>query len=46
MASGAIQVTHYSSQEPEYAAFAVAAAALWLLAAALKMSIPAFQQLP
>jgi len=45
-ASGAIQVTHYSSQEPEYAAFAVSAAALWLLAAALKMSSSAFQQLP
>jgi hypothetical protein len=45
-ASGAIQVTNYSSQEPEYAAFAVAAAALWLLAAALKITMPVFQQLP
>jgi hypothetical protein len=45
-ASGAIQVTHYSSQEPEYAPFAMAAATLWLVAAAFKLFVPSFQQLP
>ena len=45
-ATGAIQVTHYSSQQPEYGVFAFAAAGLWVLAAALKLCVPRFQQLP
>jgi hypothetical protein len=45
-ASGAIQVTHYSSQQPEYGVFAFAAAWLWILAAAMKLGLPRFQQLP
>jgi hypothetical protein len=45
-ATGAIQVTHYASQEPEFAPFAAAAAALWLLAAAMKLISPRFQTLP
>jgi hypothetical protein len=45
-ASGAIQVTHYSSQRPEYGVFALAAAGLWVLAAAMKLALPNFQQLP
>ena len=45
-ASGAIRVTHYSSQEPKFALFAGAAAVLWLFAAALKLAVPRLQQLP
>jgi von Willebrand factor type A domain len=45
-ASGAIRVTHYSSQEPKFALFAGAACLLWLLAATLKLTIPRLQQLP
>jgi hypothetical protein len=43
---GAIQVTRYTSQQPQYAFFAAAAAALWALAAALKLAVPRFQQFP
>ena len=45
-AAGAIQVTHYSSQQPEYSVFAFAAAALWMFAAAMKLIVPRFQQIP
>jgi hypothetical protein len=45
-AAGAIQVTHYASQRPEFGVFALAAAGLWILAAAMKLALPRFQQLP
>jgi hypothetical protein len=45
-AAGAIQVTHYSSQQPEFGAFAFAAAALFVFAATLKLAFPQFQQVP
>ncbi|MGQ0736298.1 MAG: vWA domain-containing protein, partial [Acidobacteriota bacterium] len=46
VAAGEIQTRHYTSQQPQFALFASAAAALWTLAAALKLSIPHLQRLP
>ncbi len=46
VAAGAIQIKHYSSQRPQYALFAFAAAALWAASAALKLGVARFQQLP
>ena len=45
-ATGTIQVHQYTSQQPRYEPFALAAAALWALAAILKLASPAFQQIP
>jgi Mg-chelatase subunit ChlD len=45
-AAGAIHVTHYTSQRPEYALFAGAAAAIWMLAVVVKLAFPGFQTLP
>jgi hypothetical protein len=46
VATGAIQVKSYSSQQPQFAFFTFVAAALWTAAAALKLAIPAFRQFP
>jgi hypothetical protein len=46
VAGGAIQIKQYSSQEPRFAFFAITAAALWTLGAALKLALPAFRQFP
>jgi hypothetical protein len=46
VSAGAIQITRYTSQRPQFAFFALAAAALWATAAALKLSVPAFRQMP
>jgi hypothetical protein len=46
VAAGAIQIKHYTSQRPEFALFALVAAGLWTLAAALKLAVPRFQRFP
>ena len=46
VAAGAIQIKHYTSQQPQYAFFALAAAACWMTAAALKLAVRPFQQFP
>lgn len=45
-AAGAIQVRQYSSQEPRFDAFAIAALALWMSAAALRLTLPVFDTVP
>lgn len=46
VAVGAIHITHYSTQRPQYALFASVAAGLFALAATLKLGVPRLQQLP
>jgi Ca-activated chloride channel family protein len=46
VSTGTIEVTQYSSQQPQFAIFALIAAALWTSAAALKLAVPYFQKLP
>jgi hypothetical protein len=46
VAAGSIRVTRYTSQQPQFAVFALAAAACWGAAAALKLGLARFQQLP
>ena len=46
VAAGTIATRQYTSQRPRFAFFALAAAACWLTAAALKLALPQFQKLP
>ncbi len=46
LGAGRIELTQYVSQQPMYAPFALIAAALWSLAIALAMSVPAFRRFP
>ena len=46
ISAGAIQIKRYTSQQPQFAFFALTAAALWMLAAGLKLCIPRLQQFP
>ena len=46
VATGTIATRQYTSQRPRFAFFALAAAACWLTAAALKLALPQFQKLP
>ena len=46
VSAGAIQTRQYVSQQPQYAFFAFLAAVLWTAAAALKLTVPRFQQFP
>jgi Ca-activated chloride channel family protein len=46
VSAGSIDLRMYSSQEPRFAMFALAALALWTAAAALKLGVPIFQRLP
>jgi hypothetical protein len=46
VAVGAIQVRHYTSQTPQFAFFACVAAVLWTAAAAVKLAVPYFRQVP
>jgi Ca-activated chloride channel family protein len=46
LSPGTIDVRQYSVQRPRYAGYALAAVALWLLAALLKLSVPAFRTFP
>lgn len=45
-ATGTIEVTQYSSQQPEFAIFALIAAVFWTLSGTLKLAVPYFQKLP
>ncbi len=44
--AGTIATRQYTSQRPRFAFFALAAAACWLTAVALKLALPQFQKLP
>lgn len=46
VAAGTIATKQYTSQRPRFAAFALSAAACWLIAAALKLGLPQFQKFP
>ena len=46
VSAGTIATRQYTSQRPRFAFFAMAAAACWLGAAALKLALPQFQKLP
>ncbi|MGE0450708.1 MAG: hypothetical protein AB7Q29_14140 [Vicinamibacterales bacterium] len=46
LATGTIATRQYTSQQPRYGFFALAAAGCWLAAVALKLSVPAFQKAP
>jgi Ca-activated chloride channel family protein len=46
LATGTIQVKRYTSQQPRFAPFALAAALLWCLAAAVKLVPSSFQTIP
>jgi Ca-activated chloride channel family protein len=43
---GRIDVREYSIERPRYAGYALLAAAVWLVAAALKLAVPAFRTFP
>jgi hypothetical protein len=44
--TGTIEVRQYTSQQPQFAVFALIAAALWTSAAGSKIAVPYFQKLP
>ena len=46
LSGGKVALKQYSSDQPRFAGFAVIAAALWTLAAALKLTVPYFQTFP
>jgi Ca-activated chloride channel family protein len=46
LGAGRIELNQYVRQRPMYAPFALMAAALWSLAAALAMTVPAFRRFP
>ena len=46
VSAGVIQVKQYTSQQPRYAVFALAAAALWTAAAFMKLGVPVVQRFP
>ncbi|MGE3957651.1 MAG: VWA domain-containing protein [Vicinamibacterales bacterium] len=46
VAAGTISTKQYTSQRPRFAFFALAAAACWLTAAFLKLTLPQFQKVP
>jgi len=46
LSPGTIDVRQYSVQKPRYAGYALAAVALWLLAALLKLGVPMFRTFP
>ena len=46
LSPGTIDVRQYSVQRPRYAGYALAAVTLWLLAALLKLVVPAFRTFP
>ena len=44
--TGTVSVRQYVNQQPRFDMFAQAALALWILAAALQLSVPFFQRFP
>jgi hypothetical protein len=45
-AVGAIQVRQYTNQQPRFASWALVAAALWAVAAAMRLAVPLFETVP
>ena len=46
LSGGSVAIKEYSQQQPRFAGFALIAAGLWTLAAALKLGVPYFQTFP
>jgi Ca-activated chloride channel family protein len=46
VSAGSIEVKQYTQQQPRFAMFTAAALACWILAAALKLTVPYFQKIP
>lgn len=46
LSPGRIDVREYSMQRPRYAGYALVAVALWLVAAAMKLTLPVFRTFP
>jgi hypothetical protein len=46
VATGTIEVTQYTNQQPRFMIFAALATLFWTAAAALKLAVPFFQKLP
>ena len=46
VSAGAIQIKRYTSQQPQFAPFALWGAALWTIASLLGLAVPRFQQFP
>src|SRR5207248_3197168 len=46
VSAGTIAVRQYTSQEPRFALFTMIAVGWWVLAAALKLTVPYFQKVP
>jgi hypothetical protein len=44
--AGRIEIKQYATERPRFSPFALAAAALWSLALALRMTVPAFRTFP
>lgn len=44
--AGTIEVRQYTTQEPRFASFALAALGLWAVAAALRLTLPVFSSVP
>jgi hypothetical protein len=45
-AVGKIDIKQYVTQQPKFAPFALAAAALWTVAVLLRLSVPSFRRFP
>jgi len=46
VSTGRVSINRYGNQEPRFSPFALAAAALWSLAVALHLTVPAFRKFP
>jgi Ca-activated chloride channel homolog len=46
VSAGSIEVKQYTQQQPRFAMFTAAAIGCWILAAALKLTVPYFRKLP
>jgi len=46
LSAGAVAIKQYGSQQPRFSSFALIAAALWTMAAAMKLAVPYFQTFP
>jgi hypothetical protein len=46
VSAGSIEVKEYTQQQPRFAMFTGAALACWVLAVALKLTVPYFQKIP
>ena len=46
LSAGAVAIKQDGSQQPRFSSFALIAAALWTMAAAMKLAVPYFQTFP